>query len=70
VRYMEKIPREVVDKASVDELREEVEKKLRLGLESVDDQVIFSTDKKPSKYFLFLLCVLYVFWSFLLRFVM
>jgi hypothetical protein len=67
---MEKIPRDEVASESIDDLREKVEKRLKVGLERVDDRVIFDTHEKPSKYFLFLLCVLYGFWSFILRFIM
>jgi 1-acyl-sn-glycerol-3-phosphate acyltransferase len=70
VRYLEKIPKEVVETSSLEELQKIVEKKLKEGLEPIPDQVIYSTDKRPMGYFIFLLCFLYAFWSFILRFIM
>lgn len=70
VRYLEKIPKEFVEKASIEELQKEVEEKLKKGLEPVPDEVIYSTEKRPMGYFLCLICFLYAFWSLILRYVM
>lgn len=68
IKYLDKLPQDMIESKSVEDLQAEVKKRLTKELESVPDQVIFSTENKPYKVFICIMMIVAVFWTVLLRF--
>jgi len=67
IKYLERIPKEFIAEKSVEEVQEEVKKRITAELGPVSDEVIFSTENKPYKVFMVFMFGLLVFWTTLLR---
>ena len=67
VKYLERIPKEFVAQKSVEEVQAEVKKRFSRELESVSDEIIFTSENKPYKIFILMMIGLLSFWGMLLR---
>mmetsp|Transcript_1096 Transcript_1096/g.977 ORF Transcript_1096/g.977 Transcript_1096/m.977 type:complete len:115 (-) Transcript_1096:521-865(-) len=63
IRYLEKIPKDVVETTSLEDLQAMVRTKLQEGLETVPDHVIYDSHKRPMGYSIFMLGLMYAFWA-------
>lgn len=67
IKYLDRIPKEYVETKSIEEVQNEVKKRLTEELDEVSDDVIFSTENKPYKVFIVIMTVVAMFWMVLLR---
>lgn len=70
VRYLERIPAEFVEKATVEELQAEVEKRMKANIDIVDDRVIYNQDGRNFSYVFLMLILFYNFLSFVMRWIL
>jgi len=62
VKYLERIPSEVVEKSTLPELQDIVRKAFKDNMQTLDDSIVFNTDNKPYKWFFMMLAFLVLFW--------
>lgn len=67
IKYLERIPKEFIEKVTVEELQDEVKKRLSAELSYVDDEVIYNTENKPYKVFICIMLFVSVFWTLLIK---
>ena len=67
LKYLERIPKEFVQKSSLEDMQAEVKRRFVQELATVPDEVIFSQEKKPYKTFIIYLALLIVNCIFLIK---
>ena len=67
IKYLERIPREFIEKCSIEELQEEVKKRICKELTYIPDEVIYNTENKPYKVFICIMLFVSVFWTLLIK---
>jgi len=67
IKYLERIPKEFIEKHTIEELQEEVKKRLSAELEYIPDDVIYNTENKPYKVFICIMLIVSVFWTILIK---
>jgi 1-acyl-sn-glycerol-3-phosphate acyltransferase len=67
VKYLERIPKEFIEKSTVEEVQAEVQKRLKAELEFVPDEVIYNSENKPYKVFISVMLFVSIYWTLLIK---